>query len=284
MATKHDNLFTGFLIFAIIVALLWLLIGIPAQADVYILTGADSTTKVFDAFIKGGSHPSFTYRNYGGSGYATVGWTNAANDYYDYPLIDFDVSGCPVAAADVDSAILFGVAYEIRTSFLGEREDTLGFDTISVEVNQVLVQWGEGVGDGDAATEGECSYMDSTANTDWNSAGCNGANTDIDATPTGWCYLDIEVGDHYVDTLYIDVTDDVKDMLADPVHPNEYAGWKLTPVGFTPGEDHISSYAVFFTKESAEIHDPNKWKLLIYYTVAEGSQNRRRTIMQGTKQ
>jgi len=273
MKTKFDNHYTLLLILLFIAALLCLFIGSPAQADVYILTGADSTDKVFDTYIAGGEHPSYKLKNYGGSGYADVGWTNAEFiDYYEYPLIDFDISGCPVAAEDVDSAILLAVAYEVRTTFIVGGRDTISADTVSVEVNQILVQWGEGVGNDDDATDGECSYMDSVFAIEaerelWNVEGCNGLGTDINATPTGWGHLALDAsGYHYIDTLHIDVTDDVKDMLADPVHPNEYTGWKLTPVGFTPGEDHVGSYAIFFTKESAEIHDDNKVKLLIYYT------------------
>ncbi len=273
MATKLDNFFSYAIALVVGVAILFFISTVRCHAEVYTLTGADSTDKVFDTYIQGGSHPALKTFNYGAAEQATVKWVNAANDHYVYPLIDFDVSGCPVAAEDVDSAIFLCVAYEMRTSFIVNETDTVGYDSVSVEVNQVLVQWGEGVGNGDAATQGECSYNDSTFSDDWHSAGCNGANTDIDATPTGWQHLEIDAsGFHYIDTLHVDVTDDVKDMLADPVHPNEYAGWKLTPVGFTPGPAHLLSYALFFTKESAEIHDPNKPKLLIYYTPAAAGQ------------
>lgn len=274
MATKLDNLLV-LLLFLGFGILVFIVCASVCHADVYILTGADSITKVFDTQIRGGSHPSFKFKNYGATAVMKANWVNDANDYFSYPLIDFDISGCPVAAEDVDSAILGLVAYEVRTSFVVSERDTVSCDTISIEVNQVLVQWGEGVGDDDAATNGECSYIDSLFATAagreaWNVEGCNGLNTDIDATPTGWDHLDIERVSHWIDTLYIDVTDDVKDMLDDPVHPNEYAGWKLTPVGFTPGSEHIQSYALFFTKESHEVHDPNKPKLLIYYTKAAG--------------
>ena len=281
MTNKYGKFLIAVLVVAIIIAFTWLLNGLPAQAEVYTLTAADSTDKVFDTYIQGGSHPSIKYKNYGSPGYTFAGWFNDANNYYMYTLVDFDISGFPATVEDVDSAIFFGVAYEIRTSWRNAEYDTLGYDSASVEVNQILVQWGEGVGNGATATSGECSYMDSASTDDWNSQGCNGANTDIDATPTGWQLLELD-GDvgNYIDTLYIDVTDDVKDMLADPVHPNEYAGWKITPVGFTPGEDHISTYLNFFSKEAAEIHDAKKWKLMIYYTSVV-AQNRRRPILTG---
>ena len=255
----------------VITAFLWLLSGIPAQAEVYILTAADSTDKVFDAHIIGGSHPSYKLKNYGATAATEVAWVNSANNFYYYTLVNFDLTGFPGSISEVDSAILWGVAYYANTAWISLEGDTLEYDSVSVEVNQILVQWGEGAGNGDFATAGESCYLDSMYPDDWNSEGCNGANTDIDATPTGWAHLETDAsGYHYIDTLNVDVTDDVKDMLADPVYPNEYGGWKLTPVGFTPGENHNESFATFFSKESHSMNDANKWKLMIYYTLAAG--------------
>lgn len=275
MATKHDPLISLGIILLLGIAVLIVLSSV-CHAETYILTGADSTDKVFDTYIKGG-HISYRLKNYGGSGYADVSWINSISDFYSYTLVGFDISGFPGSISEVDSAILSGVAYYVNTVWV-EEGDTVEYDSMSVEVTQVLVQWGEGVGNGDPATSGECSYMDSTYPDDWNSEGCNGLNTDIDATPTGWQHLELDAsGYHYIDTLNMDVTDDVKDMLVDP---GEYWGWKISPVGFTPGENHNESMATFFTKESAEIHDENKWKLLIYYTpVAVAS--RRIKILKG---
>ena len=276
MITKFQNFLKRLLIAAIVLGLLAIaaiLFGSHCHAETYILTGADSTDKVFDAWIKGGQHPSYKTKNYGGHAAMMVSWVYSGNPFYEYGLVDFDISGFPASISEVDSAFLWGIANDMRSTFIVNERDTVGYDSISVEINQILVQWGEGVGSGDDATSGECSYLDSTANTDWNSEGCNGANTDIDATPTGWQLLELDPGvGNYTDTLYIDVTDDVKDMLADPVHPNEYAGWKITPVGFNQDASHISSFVNFFSKEAAEIHDPNKWQLLIYCTPVAAGQ------------
>lgn len=266
MATKHDNIFV-----AIIVVILWLLIGIPAEADTYILTGADSTSKVFDAKLRGGGHISYKYKNYGATGAIRVSWNNDLNDYYEYGLIDFDLSGFPGTVDEVDTVRLFLVATNVYTSWISG-VDTFTVDTASVEVRQVLVQWGEGVGDGDAATSGECCYMDSSYTDDWNSEGCNGSGTDISATPTGWQQLTLEPASNHVDTLYMDVTDDVKNMLADPVHPNEYAGWKLTPVGFDVPEVVVISLLAFVAKDASGALDAFKPQLIIYYTPAVEGQ------------